>query len=143
MIVTIELPGIKAVSRNQTTGNYWKYREVLNQAEDWMYTFGKHVEHHFESAVDVDVTAYFRIGYNKLTRGSTRAIDTPNIDDKIFTDCLIRYKPQGIKGSSAIERKVWFIEDDNPKYLRFVTKRSVASTENKVVIVIREINETV
>lgn len=141
MQVTIELPGIKAISRNQTTGNYWKYREVLIQAENWMITFGKRFEHHFTKLVDVDITAYYKTGYNKLTRGTARLIDTPNIDDKIFTDCLIRYKQQGVKGAKALERRVWFIEDDNPKYLRRVTKQTIPGEENKVVITIKEVDE--
>lgn len=140
MEVVITLPGIKAVSRNQTTGNYWKYRSVLMEAEQWMLTFGKRYEYHFTKLVDVDITAYYKVGYSKIDRKMSRLIDTPNIDDKIFTDCLIRYKQQGTKGSHAIERPVWFIEDDNPKYLRFVTKRSIPSDEYKVVISIKEVD---
>ncbi len=131
MQVTIELPGIKAVSRNETTGHYIKYYTQLTLAESWMALYGKSSEMHFSKLVDVDVVAYYK------TQSRSKCADSPNIDDKIFTDVLIRYKKQ--KGKPAFERKVWFIEDDSPKYLRTVTKRSVPSTEYKVVITIREV----
>lgn len=140
MQITIELPGIKAVSRNQTTGNYWKYREILIEAENWMLTFGKRYEHHFTQPVNVSITAIIKTGYNKTTRGTTRLIDTPNIDDKIFTDCLIRYKQQQGKGKKPVERRVWFIEDDSPQYLQEVTKKVISGNENKVIITIKEVD---
>lgn len=134
--ITIELPGIKAVSRNQTTGHYIHYHTELTKAENWMVMYGKHKEYHFTNPVIVEIEAYYKVGYNKLTRGTDRIADAPNIDDKIFTDVLIRYKKQ--KRASAIERRVWFIEDDNPKYLVGVWKKSIPSTEYKVVITIKE-----
>jgi len=133
MQVKIELPDIKAVSRNDTTGHYIKYYQQLTLAEQWMWTFGKRYEHHFEGQVDVIITAYYD------TRGNKKCADTPNIDDKIFTDVLIRYKRQ--KKDKPIERGVWFIEDDNPKYLRSVTKFAIASDHFAVEIVINSVDD--
>lgn len=129
--VTIELPGIKAVSRNQTTGHFIHYYQQLTKAEQWMLLFGKRFEHHFERPVDVYITAYYD------TRGNKKCADAPNIDDKIFTDVLIRWKKQG--RGKAIERPVWFIEDDRPEYLRQVIKEAIPSNEYKVVIEIKEV----
>lgn len=129
--VVIELPGIKAVSRNETTGHFIKYRSQLMRAEQWMFTYGKHKEHHFTGPVDVDVIAFYK------TQNRSKCADTPNIDDKIFTDVLVRYKRRKI--GSPLERNVWFIEDDNPKYLRYVRKLSVPADHYKVVIVITEV----
>ena len=129
--VIIILPGIKAVSRNDTTGHYFRYQKQLRKAEQWMLLFGKRLETHFEYPVDVSIDAYYKVNSrNKIA-------DTPNIDDKIFTDILNRFKPR--KKGPAIERGVWFIEDDSPKYLRTVIKRSLPGTEYKVVITIREV----
>lgn len=125
------LPGIKAVSRNDTTGHYFRYQKQLQKAEQWMLLFGKHSEYHFTKLVDVDIVAYYKVS------GKNKIADTPNIDDKIFTDILNRFKPR--KKGSSIERKVWFIEDDNPKYLRYVTKKSLPGTTYKVEINIKEV----
>lgn len=126
----IELPGIKAVSRNQTTGHFTKYQERLNEAEEWMIIHGRKLEHHFTERVDVEILAYYD------ARGNKKPADTPNVDDKIFTDTLIRYKPSQY---GRIERNVWFIEDDNPKYLRRVIKEAIPSDHYKVVIIINSI----
>lgn len=133
MELKIELPGIKAVSRNQTGGHYFRYRKQLQLAETWMLTYGKRLEHHFTKQVDVYIAAYYK------TNGNNKLADSPNIDDKIFTDILNRYKPR--KKGARLERKVWFIEDDNPKYLRYVVKKSVPSNIYKVVIIIKEVEE--
>lgn len=54
MKVIIELPGIKAISRNKTTANYWTYKQILNEAENWMYTFGKRYDHiKYDRAISV------------------------------------------------------------------------------------------
>lgn len=148
MHVVIELPGIQAVSRNETTGHFINYKNVLNMAEQWTNIYAKRVEHHFENQVDVLIEGYFdcrlrnviiqsgkRTG--QITRAWGKAIDTPNIDDKIFTDILLRYK--GSREHGRIERPVWFIEDDSPKYLRFVKKISIPSDHYKVVITITEV----
>jgi hypothetical protein len=148
--VEIILPDIKAVSRNETTGQYWKYRNVLKTAEIWMATYGKRFEYHFDKKVDVFIDAYFdtRVKpvviqkgkrFGQKTNIKQKAADTPNIDDKIFTDILVRYKQQGKKGSTAAERNCWFIEDDNPEYLRYVTKQSIPSDHYTVVIRIVEV----
>lgn len=129
--IVIRLPGIKAVSRNQTAGHWHKYKNQLQLAETWMMAFGKRYEHHFENLVDVHITAYYK------TQGNNKVADSPNIDDKIFTDVLIRYK-QRLRGK-AVERPVWFIEDDNPNYLRYVTKESIPSDHYEVVITIKEV----
>lgn len=153
MRVVIELPGIKAISRNETTGHFINYQRELIKAEQWMKTFGKRFEHHFEGRVDVLIEAYYdtrlievmikkgaRTG--KKTNAWQHAADTPNIDDKIFTDTLNRYKMVKVHGKiMRIERSPWFIEDDKPKYLRFVHKESVLSDHYKVVITITEIEE--
>lgn len=133
MQVVIELPGIKAVSRNETTGHFFNYKKRLNEAEAWTWAFGKAKEYHFTGLVDVLIEAYYN------AKGRSQAADTPNIDDKIFTDILIRYKRQ--KVGSPIERKVWWLEDDSPTYLRFVQKRSYRSDHYKVVITITEVEE--
>lgn len=128
--IIIELPGVKAVSRNQTNGAYWGYHAQLVRAEQWMLTFGKNKEYHFETPVNVLVEAYYDC------TGRSKIADSPNIDDKIFTDILIRWKKK--KKGPAIERGVWFLEDDSPTYLESVTKRSIRSDQNKVVITITE-----
>ncbi len=133
MKIIIELPGIKAISRNETTGHYFNYKSRLNEAETWAWAFGKSKEYHFVRQVDVLVEAYYN------ATGRNKAADTPNIDDKIFTDILVRFKRQ--KYGSPIERKVWWIEDDNPTYLRFVTKHAIRSDHYKVVITITEVEE--
>lgn len=148
--VTIVLPEIKAVSRNNTTGHYINYKTVLNTAEAWMGAFGKKYEYHFKGRVDVAITAYYDCRYHDIIlkkgkragqRSKVRhtAVDSPNIDDKILTDILIRYKQQ--KQGPKLERSVWFIEDDSPKYLRKVTKQSVPSDKHEVVITITEVDE--
>lgn len=140
--VTITLPGIKAVSRNQTTGHFYHYYSQLMLAEQWMWTYGKAHEYHFTVPVDVTITAYYKNTRRQVLKsGKIKEIlidcpDAPNIDDKIFTDILVRWKQQ--KKGSAIERKVWFIEDDNGDYLRSVHKYAIPSTEYKVVITITE-----
>lgn len=98
-----------------------------------MIAFGKSKEYHFENLVDVDIVAWFD------TRGNKKCNDSPNIDIKIFTDILIRYKQQ-MKGV-AIQRPVWFIEDDNPKYLRKVSALAIPSDNYKVVITITEVGD--
>lgn len=146
--VTIELPGIKAVSRNETTGHYFSYRTRLNEAENWMLLYGKPYEYHFAGPVDVSIEAYYDTTLKEVNilrgkRAGTRVkrwqkvADTPNIDDKIFTDILVRHKPN--KKHGPIERRVWFIEDDSPLYLRTVTKRAIASDHYKVLIIISEV----
>ncbi len=131
MQVVIELPGIKAVSRNETTGHYFHYKDRLNEAEAWAWAYGKSKEHHFTGQVDVLIEAYYKVG------GHSQIADAPNIDDKIFTDILVRWKRR--KKGKPIERNVWWIEDDKPKYLRFVKKRSIPSTFYRVVITIAEV----
>lgn len=131
MKIKIELPDIKAVSRNDTTGHYFKYQKQLARAEKWMIAYGKRFEYHFTNPVDVLIEAYYK------TQSRFKCADTPNIDDKIFTDILNHWKPK--KNGPAIERKVWFIEDDNPKYLRFVVKKAIPANEYKVVITIKEV----
>lgn len=131
MKIVIELPGIKAVSRNETGGHYFAYRSRLNEAEQWMLTYGKKYEYHFTKLVDVLIEAHYDC------RGRKKLSDTPNIDDKIFTDILNRWKPSRELG--RIERTVWFIEDDSPKYLRFVKKQAIESDHFKVVITISEV----
>ena len=128
--VIIKLPGIKAISRNQTHGHWYKYQNCLREAEEWMATFGKRYEHHFTEPVNVWIDAYYD------DRGRKRAADTPNIDDKIFTDILVRWKQRS--KSKSIERPVWFIEDDSPKYLNLVIKHSIPSDHYEVVIKIGE-----
>lgn len=152
-IVVITLPGIKAVSRNETTGHFIKYQTQLIRAEQWMQTYGKRFEYHFEKRVDVLIQAYYdtrllavsiKSGKRKgqLTNAWKHAADTPNIDDKIFTDILNRYKTVKVLGKlQRIERNPWFIEDDKPKYLRFVHKESIMSDHYKVVITITEVEE--
>lgn len=136
--IIIELPGIKAVSRNDTTGHFINYYNRLTEAEQWMFTYGKHKEYHFENQVDVLIEAYYD------TRGHKKCADTPNIDDKIFTDILIRYKSIKDKTLGIVrnEKPVWFIEDDQSKYLRYVTKRAYPSDHYKVVITISEVEDT-
>lgn len=131
-VVEITLPDIKAVSRNDTTGHYFNYKNQLNLAEKWMATFGKRFEYHFNCLVDVDIKAYYD------TRGRHKCADTPNIDDKIFTDILVRWKQS--KHGKASERSVWFIEDDNHKHLHIVTKEAIPSNGYKVIITIKECN---
>lgn len=109
------------------------YYQQLNLAENWCWVFGKAQEHHFTKQVDVLIQAYYD------TRGRKKCADTPNIDDKIFTDILIRYKKQGRRKKQAVERRVWFIEDDSPEYLRRVVKESIPSDHYKVVITITEV----
>src|SRR6266571_8532956 len=131
MKVVIELPGIKAVSRNDTTGHFFHYKERLNEAETWAATFGKAVEHHFTQPVDVLIEAHYR------TDGRYKIADAPNIDDKIFTDILIRWVNRTLgtayvggkrkKVVKRVERDVWWLEDDSPEYLRYVIKRAVPS----------------
>lgn len=133
MQLIIELPGIKAVTRNETSGHYFKYRRQFIQAEKWIRTFGKQYTEKFDKPVDVCIIAYYD------TRGRKKITDAPNIDDKIFTDILIRWKK--MKGAPAVEKQVWFIEDDAPKYLRYVTKRSIASDHYKIVIIIKDVVE--
>lgn len=145
MKVIIELPGIKAISRNQTTGHYYNYKERLNEAEAWAVVFGKSKEYHFTKRVDVYIDVYIDTvhPYKVVTKsGKTRmeyaeAIDSPNVDDKIFTDILNRYKRQ--KNGPPIERRVWWIEDDSPTYLRRVVKETIRSDHFKVVITIEEV----
>lgn len=132
MQVIIELPGIKAVSRNETGGHYFAYRERLMEAEKWMSVYGKAKEYHFTKPVDVLVEAYYKTG------GHRKTADTPNIDDKIFTDVLVRWKRQ--KLGPPIEKRVWFIEDDSYKYLRRVVKQAIPADQYKVVLTIEEIN---
>lgn len=136
--VTIELPGIKALSRNQTTGHWFNYAKQLAIAENWMHTFGKAKEFHFTGPVDVVIEAYYNIKAEGLAR--PKIADPSNIDDKIFVDTLIRYKKSRANGK--VERPVWFIEDDSSTYMRMVSKISYPSTENKVVITISEVNES-
>lgn len=129
--VVIDLPDIKAVSRNDTTGHYFKYQSQLRKAENWTHMFAKAVEYHFPGQVDVLIEAWYD------TRGRHKAADTPNIDDKIFTDILNRYKVH--KKVGRVQRGVWFIEDDNPTYLRYVTKRSIPSDHYAVRVTITEV----
>lgn len=129
--VVIDLPDIKAVSRNETSGQWFSYNAQLRKAENWAHIFGKALEYHFTGMVDVLIEAWYD------TQGRHKAADTPNIDDKIFTDILNRYKPRG-KGA-RLERNVWWIEDDNPHYLRFVTKRSIPSDHYAVRVTITEV----
>lgn len=138
--VTLILPGIKAVSRNETTGHFYKYHKQLALAEQWVWMFGKANEHHFESKVDVHITAYYD------TRGNKKCADPSNIDDKIFVDALIRWKKQGGSAqkkalglSKALEKPVWFLEDDDHRYIRYVTKEAVPSDHYEVHITITEI----
>lgn len=142
MKIVLELPGIKAVSRNDTTGHFFNYKKQLNIAETWAWTFGKKHEYHFEKPVHVLIEAYYKsTGHNKVC-------DTPNIDDKIFTDILIRWVNKtigtkivnGVRRKNVVrtERKVWWLEDDSPTYLHTVTKRSYRSDQYKVVITITE-----
>lgn len=134
----IVLPGIKAVSRNQTTGHFIHYFEQLTKAEQWMWTYGKRLEYHFTKQVDVYIVAYYD------TRGRNKCADTPNIDDKIFTDILIRYKNQRVAGKTMrLERNVWFLQDDNTKYLRMVQKTAIPSDHYEVVITIAEVEGAV
>lgn len=119
------------MSRNDTTGHYFRYQKQLKKAEQWMILFGKRLETHFETPVDVAIDAYYKVN------GKNKIADTPNLDDKIFTDILNRYKKR--KHGPALERPVWFIEDDSPKYLRTVIKRSLPGTEYKVIITISEV----
>lgn len=151
--ITIELPGIKAISRNETTGHFINYQRELIKAEQWMSTYGKRFEHHFETRVDVFIKAYYdtrlieriiktgkRTG--KTTNAWQHAADTPNIDDKIFTDVLNRWKMMRVLGKmQRVERNPWFIEDDKPIYLRYVHKESIMSDHYKVVITIKEVEE--
>jgi len=130
--VVITLPGIKAVSRNQTAGNFWRYHEQLTIAETWMYTYGKRHEYHFEKRVDIKITAYYD------TRGRNKCADPANIDDKIFTDILIRYKKQGARGTKAQEKNVWFIQDDSPTFIRSITKEAIPTNEYGIVIEMTE-----
>lgn len=105
-----------------------------------MVTFGKSKEHHFDKLVDVLIEGYYKVG------GRNKLPDAPNIDDKIFTDILNRHK-LSVVGRTAdkkrvmklIDRPVWFIEDDNPKFLRQVIKRAIPSDHYKVVITITEV----
>lgn len=131
--VSIELPGIVAISRNMTTGHYFNYKSVLNEAEAWMQVFGKTKEFHFEKQVDVFIEAYYNV------TGRKKICDPSNIDDKIFIDTLIRFKRQ--KSGPPIERKVWFLADDSPKYIRDVTKRAIRSDHYKVVITIKQVED--
>ena len=133
MKVTIELPDLKAISRNKTNGKYWDYNDCLQEAEKWMKVYGKKHEYHFTNPVDVTILAYYDV------RSRKKAADAPNIDDKILTDTLNRYKPSRSLG--RIERDVYFIEDDNPEYLRYVTKRSIPSDHYKVVMILEEVEE--
>lgn len=138
--ITIELPGVKAVSRNQTTGHFYKYHKELATAEQYVWLCGKVCEYHFEKRVDIKITAYYD------TRGNKKCADPSNIDDKIFVDALIRWKKQGgsrkkkeLGLSKALEKPVWFIEDDDHRYIRYVTKEAIPGTEYKVIINITEI----
>jgi hypothetical protein len=94
--------------------------------------------------VDVTIEAYYKTTAPKFFKNGKQGVavinipDVPNIDDKIFTDVLVRWKRQ--KKGAAIERKVWFIEDDNPYHLRSVYKKAVPANEYKVVITIKEFN---
>lgn len=143
MKVVIELPEIQAVSRNQTNGKYWDYSKQMSLATKWFATYAKRHEHHFEGPVDVTIIAYYDGRKGKMIP------DSPNIDDKIFTDVLNRYYSivvgQAVDGNGKkhrvmqrLERNPYFIEDDNPTYLRYVKKRSVASDGYKVVIVVED-----
>ena len=98
-----------------------------------MNLFGRKYEYHFDKLVDVDIVAYYD------TRGRKKVADSPNIDIKIFTDILIRYKRR--KKGSPIERRVWFIEDDDPRYLRKVSAMAIPSDKYKVEIVITEVED--
>lgn len=136
--VVIFLPGIKAVSRNDTTGHYFNYRRELKKAQTWMRVYGKAKEFHFQGMIDVLIEAYYDC------TGRMKPADTPNIDDKIFTDILNRYVLQmqpTMEGRKKIriEQPVWFIEDDSPTYLRYVTKRAVPSDHFAVRITITEV----
>lgn len=133
MKVTIELPDLKAISRNKTNGKYWDYNACLQEAEKWMKVYGKKHEYHFSRPIDVTIIAYYDV------RSHKKAADSPNIDDKILTDTLNRYKLSRSLG--RIERDVYFIEDDNPQYLRYVTKRAVPSDHYKVVMILEEVEE--
>lgn len=135
--VVITLPDLKAVSRNETGGQYFRYKAQLNMAELYAFTFAKQVEYHFgESVVDVLIEAYYK------KKGNLKVPDAPNIDDKIFTDILNRFKPTSkIKKGDLVQRNPYFIEDDNPKYLRYVIKRAIASDHFKVVITVSEVED--
>ena len=141
--VKIYLPGIKAVSRNQTTGHFYHYYDQLATAEKWMWTYGKRLEYHFEKPVTVDIVAYYKdtrtivSKNNNVFVGKINTPDVPNIDDKIFTDVLVRWKRQ--KKGPPIERSVWFIEDDNPSMLKSVTKTSIPGDQYGVLIIIKEV----
>lgn len=148
--VVLRIPDIKAVSRNETHGHYFNYRKELVKAEKWLNTFCKAREKHFDKPVDVTILAYYdtrkvpvlikkgkHIG-KKINR-RRKAADTPNIDDKIFTDILVRWKQK--RRGSAVERKIWFIEDDNPEHLRRVIKQSIPSDHYEVIIIIEEADD--
>lgn len=143
MKVIITLPEIQALSRNMTNGKYWDYSKQMDLASKWTKAYGRRVEYHFTGLVDVTILAYYD------TRGRKNAADSPNIDDKIFTDVLNRYYliltgtevgPDGKKHRKmqTFERKPYFIEDDNPNFLRYVRKRSIASDHYEVKIVIED-----
>lgn len=156
--VVIELPGIQAVSRNKTTGHFIEHHTAREEAEKYINLFGKHYEHHFTKPVKVLIECYIDTvhSYPRLTKSGKvrkqyyRLIDVPNVDDKIFTDILIRYRNKTV-GKQVVngrlvkqvirdERRVWFIEDDNPAYLVEVSKRCYASDQHKVVITITEVD---
>lgn len=147
MRVEIELPDIRAISRNDTAGKHYgdpkSYHQCLITARSWVKTFGKRVEHHFENPVDVGIFAYFDERPQKiLTKAGPRmisrpALDCSNVDDKLFVDALIRYYNVA---KVRTEAAVWFIEDDSPKYLRRTYKESIPSDHDAVIIVLEEVS---
>ncbi len=153
MKLVLTLPDIKAISRNDTTGHYINYKNELNKAQKWMKVFGKRHEYHFTKPVDVFIDAYFDVRLTEIiikqgTRSGKKsrvwgkAIDTPNIDDKIFTDILIRWVNMKQLGKMVrVEQSPWFLENDDPQFLRYVQKRSHESDHFKVVITIIEIDD--
>lgn len=152
MQVVIELPGIRAISRNETTGHFINYYKVLTQAERWMWAHGKSKEYHFEKRVDIlieayidTVNAYQAVGKTgKLRTEYANLIDAPNVDDKIFTDTLNRYKTVKVAGKlKRIERDPWFIQDDKPEFVRLVAKRVYPANHYKIVITITEVEDVV
>lgn len=151
MKVTIELPGINAISRNQTTGHFVKYHQQLTKAEQWISTFGYKNVHHFDKQVDVFIYAYYDMtpvekiiarkdGKVYKRKDRVQLIDSPNIDDKIFTDIIQRWKyiKDPRLGKIKTERKWWWIEDDDYAHLRDVHKGIRPSNEYKVEIIITD-----
>ena len=133
MTIQIELPDFKAISRNKTNGKYWDYNECLKEAEKAMEIYGRKHQYHFSRPIDVTILAYYD------DRSHKKAADSPNIDDKILTDTLNRYKMSRQYG--RLERNVYFIEDDNPTYLRYVKKRAIPSDHYKVIMILEEVED--